>query len=230
MEFRSSTSVNEKKRQKALKKLSGYYENHNPVTQQEIKFEIKPGGDSKIHTTESVLNKFTSADMTQQLHISKTSFLVSQLAPYPGWAQLESRIKRDWDTWKSAVDFRPIERVGMRYINRIDLPILGPLVRYEDYVTVYPALPPLLDPSVYHSVNVKVRLEDIQSDLNLISAVVQSPLPNHLAIVLDLDIVRKYQTPPTDEELFSYISQARNKKNEVFEACITEKARELFTK
>ena len=167
--------------------------------------------------------------MTQQLHIRNLSFLVSQLAPYTGWEQFKSRIIRDWDTWRSAVSFRPIERVGMRYINRIDLPIAGPLVQYEDYVTVYPALPALLDPCAYHSVNVRVLLKDIESELNLKSAVVPSPLPNHLAIVVDLDIARMYQTPPSDKELYSYICQARIKKNEIFEACITQKARELFS-
>ena len=168
--------------------------------------------------------------MTQQLIISDTSFLVSQLAPYVGWDKFKERIIRDWDTWRHAVKFQPIQRVGMRYINRIDLPRKGQVVYYEEYLTVYPALPPLLDPCSYHSINVKVLLGDIQSVLTLKSAVVESPLPDHLAIVLDLDIGRMYETPPDDESLYSFIDQARIKKNEIFESCITDKARELFGK
>lgn len=228
VEFRSATPVDEKKRKKALKHLSKLYADHNPVVLKNIKVEITDG-DPKTQTTDSILNKFSSGDMTQQLHITNNSFLVSQLAPYTGWEQFKLRIMRDWDTWRKAVNFQPIERVGMRYINRIDLPITGSLVQYEDYVTVYPALPALLDPCAYHSVYVRVLLEDIQSELNLKSAVVESPLPDHLAIVVDLDIVRMYQTPPNDEELYSFISQARTKKNEIFEASITDKARELFS-
>jgi uncharacterized protein (TIGR04255 family) len=229
VEFRSATPVDEKKRQKALKKLNKIYADHNPVTQQDIKFEVSPKGEPKIQTTNSILDKFSSDDMTQQLHITDISFLISQLAPYVGWEQYKQRIMRDWDTWRKVVNFQPVERVGMRYINRIDLPVKESIVRYEDYVSVYPTLPTLLDPTLQHSVNVKVLLDDIQSILNLKSAIVESPLPDHLAIVIDLDIVRRYQEPPNDEELYSFISLARNKKNEIFEACIKDKARELFS-
>lgn len=228
VEFRCATPVDEKKRLKALKKLSKLYANHNPVVLKNIEVKITDG-EPKTQTTDSILNKFSSDDMTQQLHITDISFMVSQLAPYTGWEQFKLRIMRDWDTWRKVVSFQPIARVGMRYINRIDLPITGPLVNYEDYVTVYPALPDLLDPCLYHSVTVRVPLEEIQSELNLRSAVVESPLPDHLAIVVDLDISRTYQTSPRDEELYSFISQARIKKNEIFEACIRDKARELFS-
>lgn len=230
VEFRSPTPVDEKKRKKALKRLSKLYVDHNPVVQQKIEFEFNPKGNTKTQQTDSIIDKFSSDDMTQQLVISDISFVVSQLAPYTGWEQFKQRIMRDWSNWRSIFSHQPIERVGMRYINRIDLPIEAPVVRYEDYVTVYPTLPALLDPCSYHSVNVRVVLEDIQSELNLKSAVVDSPLPGHLAMVLDLDISRVYQAQPSDDELYSYISQARIKKNEIFEACITDKARDLFNK
>ncbi|MCZ6804020.1 MAG: TIGR04255 family protein [Proteobacteria bacterium] len=229
VEFRSAIPVDEKKRKKALKKLSQLYENHNPFPLRDIKLEVNREGETKTKTTESTLDKFSSNDMTQQLQITDISFGVSQLAPYNGWEQYYLRIKRDWETWRRTVSFRPIERAGMRYINRIDLPLTGSLVHYEDYLEVYPEIPALLDPTSDHSLNVRVRLTDIESVLNLKSAVVESPLPDHMAIVLDLDIGRTYQTPPDDEELYSFISQARIKKNEIFEACITDKARELFS-
>ena len=228
VEFRSAVPVEGKKRKKALEKLKKLYSQHKPLIQKEVKFEIAPQRAPKTQETDSVVDRLLSDDISQQLHITDISFLVSQLAPYKGWKQFEQRITRDWESWGSVVGFRPVERVGMRYINRIDLPLTENLVHYEHYLTVYPALPPLLDPSVFHSINVKVVLEDIQSLLSLQSALVQSPIPEHLAIVVDLDISRKFKIPPSNEELYSYISQARAKKNEVFEACITDKARELF--
>lgn len=228
VEIKSATPIDKRKRNKAVKKLNKFYSHHDPVTQQNFEVNIKPGGTPRIQTTDSVLDKFSSEEMTQQLHISDTSFVVSRLAPYTGWEKFKLRIMRDWDTWRSAVGFYPIKRVGMRYINRIDLPITGPIVRYEDYLRVYPSVPPLLDPCVYHSVNVRVMLRDIDSILNLKSAQVESPLPGNLAIVLDLDILRNFKSSPSNEELYSFISRARIKKNEIFEACITDKARNLF--
>lgn len=229
VEFISATPVDEKRRQKALKKLSKNYTDHNPVTQQDIEFEVKPEGGPKIQTINSILNNFSSENMTQQLQITDKTFRMIQLAPYTGWEQFKQRIIRDWNTWRKVVGFQHIERVGMRYINRIDLPATDSRVRYEDYVSVYPTLPTPLGSAIDHSVNVRVPLNDIQSILLLKSAIVESPLPNHLAIVVDLDIVRRYQEPPNDEELYSCIDLARNKKNEIFEACIKDKAREIFS-
>lgn len=230
VEFRSNTSVDGKKRQKAFGRLKRLYANYNPVTQQHLELEINADRDPKTTITESILHRFSSKDMTQQLFINDNdnSFLVSQLAPYSGWETFKERIMRDWNTWQNVVKFQNVNRVGMRYINRIDLPVTGSVVQYEDYVTVYPAVPDLLNPCSYHSVNVSLALEDIQCALNVKTALIESPLPDHISIVVDLDIVKKYETTIGNEELYSFISQARTKKNQVFEACITDKARELF--
>ena len=189
---------------------------------------IRPEGDPITHITEIITNQFSSSDMTQLLHVTPNSFLVSQLAPYEGWKKFNERIIRDWGIWRKHAGFQDIKRVGMRYINRIDMPLEGPILEYEDYITVYPTLPKILDPCTFHAVNVRVNLEDINSVLNLKSALVESPLPEHLAIVVDLDISRVFEEPLSDDDLYSYINEARTKKNTIFEACITDKARELF--
>ena len=229
VEFRSTTPVVEKKRQKAVKKFSKSYSHHRSVPHHDIQIQLNAGIEPRARETASTIqDHFTSDDMTQQLHISDTSFRVSQLAPYCGWTQFETRIKRDWMAWRKIVGSQPINFVGMRYINRIDIPITKSLVHYEDYLNIYPHLPDLLDPCLYHSSNVRVALNDIDSLLNLNSAMVDSPLPEHLSIVLDLDVVRQYQASPRDEDLFILINKARIKKNQIFEACITDNARELF--
>jgi uncharacterized protein (TIGR04255 family) len=46
--------------------------------------------------------------------------------------------------------------------------------------------------------------------------------------VLDIDVFRTVDIPQTDPELWDLFEQLRKKKNEVFEACITEEARRLF--
>lgn len=228
VEFRSATSVDDKKRKKGVKQLGRNYSKSEPLKQQTVEVKFQPSGSPLTTTTDVIVDKYSSDDMTQQLLVSDVSFLVSQLAPYPGWNQFEQRIRRDWDTWRSCVGFREINRIGVRYINRLDLPFKDEVVHHEDYVTVYPALPKLFNSISKHSVNVSLNLADIQSTLNLTSAVVPSPLPNHLSIVVDLDIVKNCKEPPNDEELFLFINQARTKKNEIFEACITDKSRELF--
>ena len=231
VEFRSPKPIDVSKYPKAIKKLKKHYSDYTARPTQAYEFKIEQNSKPEARKIGSQLqHRFFSKDMRQQLRINDIALLFSQLAPYEGWELFNQRIIRDWEAWKSVVGFRPINRIGMRYINRIDLPKTGDIVRYEDYVTVYPTLPSLLDPSIFHSVNVRVTLDDIDSILNLNSAMVESPLPNHLAIVIDLDIIRVFQSPPSDEESYAFVNKARRKKNDIFESCITDKARELFNK
>lgn len=227
VEFRFSSEVSSQKRKNGLKKLAKLYELHKPETRKNYKVEIRPNGKPIAESTDTIIDKFTSIDQVQQLHIMDSSFVVSQLAPYSGWGRFCERIRRDWEALRSS-GFMPVDFAGVRYINRIDIPATGEVVAYEDYLNVYPKVPPVLDPCNHYGINVRVELPDIKSRLNVNSTIVESPLPKHMAIVVDLDIRRGYDEPPSDEELYSFIDQARLKKNEVFEACITDKARELF--
>ena len=229
VEFKFSAPTAEKKRNKGLKRLSKLYVEHKPVARRNFKVEIQPTGSANLETSESTIDRFNSADMTQQLHVGPQSFLISQLAPYEGWNNFRDRLNRDWEAWKKSAGFHAIERVGVRYINRIDLPVEESLVHYEDYLSIYPLVPDTLSPTLSHSMSVRIPLRDMEAELNLKSAAVDSPLPDHMAILLDFDIVRTYKDAPSDDELFSFIEQAREKKNQVFEACITDKARRLFS-
>lgn len=215
-------------RKKALKKLEKNYENYKPVPLKNVTVEISSTGEAKTKAKDFVREQFSSDNMTQQLIINGNSIVIAQLAPYTGWENFRARIIRDWDTWQKEVNVQTIQQIGMRYINRIDVPISESSLNYKDYVTIYPSTSGLLDPCGQYSVNLNTTLKDIDSTLILKTALVESPLPNHKSIVIDIDIIHRYNKRPDDKELYEIIDQARKKKNEVFETCITNKARELF--
>jgi uncharacterized protein (TIGR04255 family) len=229
IEFRFASLPDESKRSIAVKKLKKLYDNYDPTTRKEVEVKVLPKGSAETRVSESVVEKFRSADMTQQLLIYDRSFLMSQLAPYTGWQQLYNRLERDWIVWRKATGFHNVERIGVRYINRIDIPLEPLVTYYEHYVTVYPAVPKELDPCIRHSVNIQVKLDDIDSDLKVKTAMVESPIPVHVAIVLDIDVSKTFAEPSSDERLFDFLTEAREKKNQIFEACITDKARALFS-
>jgi uncharacterized protein (TIGR04255 family) len=54
------------------------------------------------------------------------------------------------------------------------------------------------------------------------------PLVNHFSIMLDIDVSQQFDLPQRDDDLHGLLSQMRDEKNRVFEACITDTARELF--
>lgn len=231
VEFRSPTKFDEKKRLKGINKLNKLYASHNQTPMQTYTLEVTPQGEHKSKVTNKFLqDKFLSEDVTQQLLITDVSFAVSQLAPYSGWGDFIQRIARDWNIWKKELGHQSVVRLGMRYINRIDIPIIDSEAQHEEYIIIYPNLPKLLNPTLRYSMNVNVALNDIECILNLNSAVIESPIPKHIAILVDLDISKVFNSEIKDEELFDLANKMRIKKNEIFEACITDKARELFQK
>lgn len=49
-----------------------------------------------------------------------------------------------------------------------------------------------------------------------------------VAIILDLDLFRAVEVPQDEDSIWTYFERLHVRKNDIFEACITDKARELF--
>ncbi|MGH6680565.1 MAG: TIGR04255 family protein [Bradyrhizobium sp.] len=169
-----------------------------------------------------------SDDQAEIVVLWPRSFLVSQLAPYPGWSELMARFRRDWTTWKKAVTYRRVGRIGVRYVNRIDIPVAGQIVEYEDYLRVYPQVPQEFGPNQAYVVQVRFPMPTLGCNLMINSFPVASPRIGHASYVLDQDIAREVDVPQNNEDLYKMLEDIHLKKNEVFEACITDRARELF--
>jgi uncharacterized protein (TIGR04255 family) len=178
---------------------------------------------------EQIGYRLSSSDQTHILILTPRppSLTMSQLAPYPGWNQFFGRFCRDWDLWKKSAGYRKIIRVGVRYINRIDIPTSEPILYEEQFLNIYPHIPEVLGPMMQYAVQTQSSITDIGCILTLNSSVVESPLIGHRSFVIDLDI-SKDSPPQNDDAIYELINQIRVAKNGVFEACITDRARELF--
>jgi uncharacterized protein (TIGR04255 family) len=170
----------------------------------------------------------SSDDQTQIVIIWPSLFVFSQLTPYPGWDDYFARFARDWVLLKNAVGYRRISRVGVRYVNRIDIPISGNLIYYEEFLNIYPQLPEELGSVLAYGIQTQLPFPEIDGKITINSASVQSPLLDHSSFLFDQDIYKETNIPQNDEGLYNLLNQIHTKKNAVFEACITDRARELF--
>jgi len=214
---------------KVVKKFRTLYSGYQELIDYDVKIEIS----GSIPTTDAIphtVHRFSSPDMTQLLILKDSSFAVSQLAPYQGWDEFLHRFVRDWKAWKRLMGFQEIKRIGVRYINRIDIPFSGPILEHEEYLKVYPELPDVFGPTLAYAVQALLPLEDMKCVLNLNTAIVTSPLLNHTSFLIDQDIAKEVDLPQNDKGIYSLLNGIREKKNNVFELCITDKARELFNK
>jgi uncharacterized protein (TIGR04255 family) len=218
----------------ASKKFKSNYQNHQSVQSLDVAVQIDANqlDTPKTEIDKKLGHRLCSADMTELIVLWPTSFVISQLAPYPGWDVFFERFVRDWTTWKRNVDFKQVSRLGVRYINRIDIPMPkdGKPLEFEAYLNVYPKLPDLLGPVNAYAVQAGFPIDDIRCQLTLNSAVVPAPILDHVSFLMDQDIAREIDPPQSDEAIYALLNKIRVKKNEVFESCISNLARKLFEK
>ena len=124
--------------------------------------------------------------------------------------------------------FQTLGRLGVRYINRIDIPVSGSVVEHETFLNVYPKLPDILGLVGAYAVQAVLRIEDIGCKLTLNSAVVPAPILDHASFIIDQDIAKEVDLPQSDNDIYELLNEIRVRKNNVFEACISDRARELF--
>ncbi|MCA3264961.1 MAG: TIGR04255 family protein [Azospirillum sp.] len=172
--------------------------------------------------------RLSNIDQTELCIITHQAIIVSQLAPYPGWDVFFDRIKKTLTTIGDAATPRPRQRLGVRYINRIDLPMKDPTIAYEDYIKVYVGAPEELGANVGYSGNIRFYLPDLNGHLIIQSASTKSPIPRHAAFILDIDIGIDVDVPLKNEDLFDLLLKIRAHKNRAFDLSTTEMAKKKF--
>lgn len=228
IEIRFSSTVDEAVRKRLAKKFEKHYSEVKPLESHKYEFDLS--GQSVKNSVVRTDYRLSSGDMSEILILRDSAFLLSQLAPYVSWEAFISRFERDWTNFEKSTGHNEISRIGVRFINRIDIPKSGELLHESEYVNIYPTLPETLQPTMGYSIQSRKRIEHIESLLSLSSAIVESPVPRHISIVLDQDIARENNLPQRTQKIIEYLNEVRVEKNKIFESCITDKARELFNR
>ena len=232
IEIKFATPLDPSDVDKINEKFGAYYPQHQNVETVDINLNLTEIQSDKAtaQLDRAVGHRRASVDMTELLVIWRPAFVISQLAPYPGWDSFSQRFLRDWAVWKRVVGFREISRIGVRYMNRIDIPVAGPIVENEAFLNVYPKMPDVFGPLAAYAIQAVVPIEELGCKLTLNSGAIPSPILNHASFILDQDIAKEIDPPQSDDAIYELLSKIRIQKNKVFEACITDRARELFNK
>jgi len=172
-----------------------------------------------------------STDQADILLVLPDGIAASRLAPYPGWEQLQERSRAAWAEWRDSVAHKIIKRIGVRYINRIDIPIRqSEILDIEEYLRIVPRVPEFSKRPLSGFWAQVTKPTDIPHWSVSVTSNIVSPAPliNHVSVALDIDVFRIEQIPGRDADLWECVDAARSLKNTIFESCITDEARRLF--
>jgi uncharacterized protein (TIGR04255 family) len=171
---------------------------------------------------------YRSTDGKYVLQTRTNGFTLSRLAPYEEWEPFRDEAKKLWNIYKEVAKPIRASRVASRSINRIDIPL--PNVELTEYLRTYPEISRDL-PQVLSGYVMQVLIPQVSFNgmLSLILASVPAQRAETVSINLDIDIYKESTSDfDSDEKIWSFLELLRDKKNEIFEGCITDRARELF--
>jgi uncharacterized protein (TIGR04255 family) len=201
------------------------------ITQQPVEMAVAQHPNQIIQQSLSasiVGFRLSKADDSRVLQIRTEGFAFSHMAPYTDWPTFRAEAQPLWKRYRTLRPEAKLTRCALRYINRIDIP--GTRIEEVDYFRLYPKVPEELPQrDVFGmSLNLQMPQLDLECMATVSQLLVESAKPGSISFVLDIDIFRLGIESWDDETTWSFLDRLRDRKNEIFEACITDRTRELI--
>jgi uncharacterized protein (TIGR04255 family) len=171
--------------------------------------------------------QFLREDEKALIQVGPRLLAINHLKPYPSWSEFSPLIQRGLDAYKSVATVTKIHRIGLRYINRIE--IASKRIDLEDYFEFRPFVGSSLSQEMRaFVVGIQISYEGERDILKIEMANAATGSPDSVAIILDLDyfLARPGEVPA--EKALEWVDRAHTHVEETFEACITPRLRALF--
>jgi uncharacterized protein (TIGR04255 family) len=171
---------------------------------------------------------FVGGDGKHVVQFRVNGFTFSRLAPYQTWEQLRNEAKTLWEAYRRIVGALPVVRVGLRYVNQLDLP--REMRDFRDFIRLYPEVSADLTQQLAgFFLQVQIPQQDLGAMLVLNEAMVPPSGPDVVSVVLDIDVSKQGLKLESDDEIWNVLDALRLRKNLIFEGCITNNTRELIS-
>lgn len=201
-----------------------------PKRRQAKAFEVNvaagPGGvEQRLVSTERM--QFLRDDEKALIQIDRDLLAVNHLKPYPTWQEFLPCIRQGFDAYLEIAKPKGAQRIRLRYINRIEIP--GQRIELKDYFEFHPFVGPKL-PQDFGSfiVGVQIPYKDSRDILRLQLANATVEKSDMVAVMLDLDYFLAQPGQVLLDTVFKWVENAHDYTEEVFEACITDRLRNIF--
>jgi uncharacterized protein (TIGR04255 family) len=219
----------------SLEKLKSFHNNVRdrfPVLEEKrfIKTEFQFGKDEpQIAASEKgVEGFFFKSDREKKLiQFRLNGFTYNKLTPYENWKVFSEEACYFWDSFKELARPTKVERIALRYINRILVPL--PFNDFSEYILTNPQIAPNLPQAL---LNFFLRFVINSPDSKFTAIVTETfeerTKDNKLPIILDIDVFSAKAYDINSKELWDNFEKIRDFKNQIFFNSITEKTKELF--
>lgn len=205
----------------------GPYQGPFHVYQNQLEMRILDGRSTAFTEDRHLGWRWASNDNLIGVQFKLDGFAFNRLGRYDTWETFTAEAKRVWSLYYEAVGTTPIGMYGVRYINKVYIPLGKPL---EDFLRAYPKTPDVGRPWVISesALRFAVRIDTPRIG-NFIHQhlLVPSDRPEHAAVILDNDFRYPAEGLPEDE-LWASIDAVREVKDDYFREILTPEFLETF--
>ncbi len=158
-------------------------------------------------------------------------FSFNRLPIYEGWGKFSSEARDHWNVYRQLASPQFVTSIGLRFINRILIPL--PFASFRDYCLLFPDLPKGMPTSLSEFVmRFAAPSANAAGATSSVTVTFEPPPANNavLPLILDVHVTQSFpaQTAKDDAPIWSAFELLRIEKNVLFEAGITDSARQLF--
>jgi uncharacterized protein (TIGR04255 family) len=206
------------------------------IVQAEVQFDVNRPNAAASSSAKIFGYIFHSEDRKQAVQVRLDGFTFTRFMPYENWWNLKAEALRLWTLFVSEFSPRIVNRVALRYVNQIHLPLKDGTLTFNHYLRAFPKIGDEDDDVKEMVEQVFMGLvlpqDDLQARLILTEWLLpaQSPSPaDSVGVILDLDLAQESASFNAEStEIWALLDRFRERKNRYFESAITEATRELF--
>ena len=206
-----------------------------PLKEQRITQEIKfPSSETAPIRAQSQIKRqdyaiFLTNDMKSRIQVGPRVLVINRLRPYLTWEDFKSQINHALEKLNARVDLKGIQRIGLRYINKIEIEGENGKVNLDKYFDFRPFCGDRLPQT--HGEFIVGCVFSYSDNRDLCRVELTSAVPENegsLAFILSLDYFLAKQRSIPITQITEWIEGAHRELEKLFEGCILPPLREIF--
>ena len=165
-------------------------------------------------------------DRAFQAHLN--GFAFSKLKPYETWKAFQSEARELWDLYVDIVQPNGINRLALRTINSLDLPL--PFEDFKEYILTTPEVAPGIPAGLSHFF-MQMTIPQPGGEVAVITSAMQPlrrPNPDSVTVIFDIDVYIEQTFEIGSDSIWEKFEALHSIKNEIFFSSLTDKAKGLF--
>lgn len=171
--------------------------------------------------------EYKSKEGNELVRVAPNQLSVHRLPPYPSWEGFSPVVKSAYQEFQEIVQPESLERVGLRYIDRVEIP--SKEFALKEYFRIYPETP---ESGLTNCVHFLMRMEfPFNSDRDMLRVMMldqETTSRDKTAILLDWDYFLVKPEQIEMNKVWEWVEEAHNHILEAFEQSLTDSCRKLF--